>query len=499
MKLLRIEGVNLAHSIDDTENLSVRRGGSLMLLDAINVIAENNKAHLEKISTGASAGLFKVTGDVNTALVSINSLLAQEPYCHGTFVVNQIETAADFRQSEITAVAANRWSQMQSLSFSPKGLSVSAQVCTMDEVRPAAATATVKGEKQVVSASVQARQQHGRTMKQVFYRRILGDHYADRKSADDFEDIAGGSVSGLSPKTLIGKIAVFYADGNNFGNVARACKTADELTEWDNYIKGQRKALLSKLLDHASGKSYWKNAGALRLETLLWGGDELMFVVPGWCGLELAKLFIEQTKGMQYQVEGKIQQLTHACGLVFCHQQAPISRISHLAKELAEKGKQANRKTNSLNWLVLESFDHTGSGLDDYLRRRFVKATDWPDLVLNEVALASMTSDFASLRKELPRSAIVRVARALAEDRAFNDDGKINELVRRARLQVAKAGDEHAQSRFKDLWKHLHGADWLDEPTGPDDLGAWIKLAELWDYCPEWKPKEEVANRGEQA
>lgn len=495
MKLLRIEGVNLAHCIGDTEDLSTRRGGSLMLLDAIDRIATENTAHLEKISTGASTGLFKVTGDGATARKSIEDILKSEPFRYGTFVIDEIDRPdVDFPQAEIAATAANRWRQMQGLSFSAMGLGSASAVCAVDEVRPGRQEKTVKVDTRLVSDSVSSRRKEGLDAKRRFYQKRLGPDFRD-SFAEDFEGIASGPVAGLTPESLAGKIAVFYADGNRFGHIARDCKSASDLAAWDGYIKGQRLALLAKLLSHAAGRHYWRNGQALRLETLLWGGDELMFVVPGWCGLELARLFFDQTRGLRYPDRDSGQPLTHAAGLVFCHQQAPISRISQLAKALAEKGK-ANRETNSLNWLVLESFDHTGSDLDDYHTRRFKSAVNWSSLVLNPESLNHMVDDFAKIKNDLPRSAIVHITRALAEGRAFSREGKLNDLVRRARKQVATAGDEQTQATFKALWKHLHGEDWQDEPAGPDDLAAWIKLAELWDYCVKWP--ESRTDQGEQ-
>ena len=487
MQLLRIEGVNLAHSIDDTEDLSTRRGGSLMLLEVINEIETQCSKDLKRISTGASAGLFEVTGNADIAKSVIRSLLHQEPYRYGTFAVETVQANDGFPMLERATLAANRWQQMQSLSFSPMGLKGgNDQVCTVDEVRPASQEATVKGTQgQAISASVKARRDHGVTAKRQFYNRTLDNRYANLKFTSDFEAIATDPRVKLDPKTLDGKLAVFYADGNSFGGIARSCETPAALTAWDNYIKGQRKAMLSALLERASRQNRWQTkANALRLETLLWGGDELMFAVPGWCGLELAQLFFERTKDMRYPENGQGKPLTHACGLVLCHHQAPISRIAHLAKALAEKGKETNREANSLNWLVLESFDHTGAGLDDYLKRRFGPSLGWSDLALNGISLPILAENFSKLRKELPRSAIVRITRALAERRASDAQGEVMPLIRRARQQVAEAGGD----AFKALWPKLHpkAAPWDDATASADDLGAWLKLAELWDYCPDW-------------
>lgn len=499
MKLLRVEGVNLAHSIDDTEDLSTRRGGSLLLLKAIDEIAQKHPAALKPISTGASAGLFEVTGDSASTLESVKALLATSPYCYATFVVDLLESSLPFQQAEVAVLAANRWQQMSRLSFSATGLTASATgVCGVDEIRPASEGATVKGRKTTLSASVFARRQHGLDEKRNFYQRNLDSHYADLQFAADFEDIASAPPAGMIPQSLDGKIAIFYADGNTFGDIARACTTPDALLTWDVYIRGQRKQLLSALLERACSETHWQtDKQVLRLETLLWGGDELMFVVPAWCGLELATLFFERTTDMRYPDNPAGQLLTHACGLVFCHQQAPISRIAKLAKALAEQGKMANRQANSLNWLVLESFDHTGAGLDDYLLRRFgttgskQPAVSWPDLALNPDSLHALAQYFLPLKNELPHSAVVHIARAMAEGRAFSANGEEHPLVKRAHQQVCDAGAE----QFLALWKrlHPHAIDW-QEVAHPDDLAAWIKLAELWDYCPIGKNAQQGAD-----
>lgn len=512
--LLRIEAVNLRYCIEDTEDLSTRRGGSLMLLEAINDIAEHFKDELGNISTGASAGLFRIKNGKNGDIAKrvTKHLHDNATYRHGTFVVDVVPLSDEkhFHTAEIAAVAANRWQQMQSLSFSTFGLSAVKNVeCKVDEVRPAATTTEkFKGKENTpMSASVSARREHGKDSRREFYERILTTNgvnpFENLKYTDDFENLATQSVIELQPQTLDGKMAVFYADGNSFGKIARGCGTSKELEAWDTYIKAQRKALLAKMLQCAASANYWQTRKEeLCLETLLWGGDELMFVVPGWCGMELADLFFEQTKGMQYSdfnnekcthASGSDNQtkidkhkpvnLTHACGLVFCHHQAPISRIAHLAKALADKGK-ANREHDSLNWMVLESFDHAGGDLDRYLGKRFKIPPAWTDLALNPNSLAELRTVLPKLKCELPRSQMVSILRAMAENQSFDDERNPTAQTKRAYQQVAETGGDV----FANLWKRIHPetSDWDIEAASMADLGAWIKLVELWDYCPDW-------------
>jgi hypothetical protein len=524
-KLLRIEGVNLSNSIDDTEDLSTRRGGSLMLLNAIKDIQTELKSDLKPISTGASAGLFKIISDKNSDEIKskIKIILEnkEKPYRFGTFVLSEEEMNGEFQPAERSAIAQNRWQQMQSLSFSSEGLRPANEVCNRDEVRPASEPDyAYDGKKIKLSQSVKVRRFYGRNAKSAFYAKFL-DKDMKAKFADDFETISKGlndlalpEDEKIKPDTLDGKIAVFYADGNSFGKIANGCMDDGQLHEWDKHIRGKRENLLKELLKKINGNARWLNKEVLRFETLLWGGDELMFVVPGWCGMELAKFFIEQTKNWEFkhkEKDGKdiTTKLTHACGLVFCHHQAPISRISALAKDLAEQGKIANRiaklDVNSLNWIVLESFDQAGGDLDEYLKEKFKGPMPWKNLALSPDAVSAMSEKMPELKVKLPRSAIVKIVRALAEGKttslepkASSSEPKENEklkpadLIERAYCQVHEVATED----FKILWKLIHPdpqkAEWQDwsftnsenkPKVDLSDLAAWIKLIELWDYC----------------
>lgn len=500
MKLLRIEGVNLNHSILDTEDLATRRGGGLMLLNAINDINDIEvvtKGRLKKISTGASAGLFEIIGiSEEEAREIVATALAnpKRPYCYGTFVVDVHEDPnKDFLLAERMVVAKNRWQQMQKLSFSPFGIistrvNKETPICIIDEVRPATTTTTVAAEKQQpVSASVKARREYGNDAKQDFYEKITETQY-NNQFARNFDDIAIAPHQSVTPASLAGKIAVFYADGNGFGKIARNCKKAEDLTSWDNHIKTQRSKFLTELLQHAETQPHWKNNSVLRLETLLWGGDEFMLVVPAWCGLELAQRFIAFC---ERQEEYDNKTLTYACGLVFAHRQAPISRLTQLAMQLAEKSKE-NRSINAVNWLVLESFDHTGGGLDDYLQRQFGDRLKWQQQALTHSMLNAIHQQLPTLKDDLPRSNIVRIARMLATKENLSEEER--QLLQRAYKQVGEAGG----SIFEALWEALHPDQkaWKTPDLNPDtfkedtnkedtknDFAVWIKLAELWDYC----------------
>ena len=57
---IRVEAVNICNAIADTNNISIIRGGSLLLKQAIEDIKKKFEKEVEAISTGASIGVFRV-------------------------------------------------------------------------------------------------------------------------------------------------------------------------------------------------------------------------------------------------------------------------------------------------------------------------------------------------------------------------------------------------------------------------------------------------------
>ena len=523
--LLRIEAVNLAACIDDTEDLSTRRGGSLMLLQAVQEMARRFSDRMTAVKTGASTGLFELhPGQDAPALAeAIRAELRGHPlYRHGSFVV-EAAAAEGFHSAADATLHAGRWRQMRSLSFSPVGLADAADgPCRIDEHRPASATNTFKGQRDTpVSASVAVRRGHGREHKQDLYEQELAQlppaeqnpHWRGLRYTADFEDLAQEPCLSVEPATLVGKIGVFYADGNGFGQRLRDCGGAEEVRAWEAHYSLARRRFLAAVVERARSEPRWQTAtGALRLETLLWGGDELMLVLPGWCALELADLFFEATAGLRWPADAAAEdsdkRLTHACGLVLCHLQAPISGISQLARRLAERGKKVRHNADSLNWMLLENFDQAGGDLDGFLATRYPgSGLGWPDLTLTPAALATLRRNLPDLKPLLPRSALLRAARLMVERVLPGDPA--HRLLRRSWLQVHGAvADAAAQLRWQACWRAVHpeGRAWperlpaLDDTVlwtdliQPRDLAAWITLLELWDYLPHWSaPPAETA------
>lgn len=488
--LLRLEAVNLRQVIDDTDELSVRRGGAYMLLKAVNQVAQRFEGALEPISLGASVGLFAVReGKPDDLRQKVADFLCiKHPFRHATFVVS-VASGEDFARTVESCVAANRWQQMRSLSFATQW-GQGTEVCGIDEIRPASSVdKRFKG--QSCSASVAARASFGRRLRQNFYQTELDQADLPYTFTDDLEKLSAFNASDSAyahlPATLSGKVAVFYADGNGFGNIQRACSTPDALREWDDEIKKKRRALLAELLKRLAATPLGKTtpsgttaASALRLETLLWGGDELLFVLPGWLGLDFARCFFEISADWRH--EGK--PLSHAAGLVLAHHNAPIRQLQHLAKHLAEQAKDdGDKDRDTLSWVVLESFDTTGDDLQRYWQKSAVEdpsqpGAGWRKLRLKAEQLAALSA-CEPLKALLPRSALVRTLRSLA---AGSAEAELS-LIQSAYASTHAALDEAQSAILARLWTAF-GTTWQPKPTAPPwaDAVPLTALLNLWDY-----------------
>lgn len=466
---LRMEGGNLANVIEDTQDLSTIRGGGLLMLHAVQK-AKEWMPDLHEISTGASAGLFSFTEASSLEAEKVCNALEKKfkedaSYKHFTFVIDVVEKTLDFTADREKLLALNRYRQMQSPSIAFPAMDSRCKLpCITDLVRPQSTNEKhcVKND-QRVSESVYQRRKYGKDEKQKFYEKETG--ISDlKKFASDFNSIASDPQQG----NLNNKLAVIYLDGNGFGNFQKSCGTADDLQTFDKEIKGKRKAFLKALFEEKICKDDgWlfkgKEGDEYRFEILLWGGDEMIFVVPAWKGWESLLFFYQQTKTWEYNGNP----LFHAGGLVFCHHKAHIHRITALAKELAEMAK-LDRKRNLFVVKALESFDHIGQDTEGYFKAQAEKITGEKDcfrpFLLDGEKMAEIAEAVAALKRaEFPRSKIYRYLKELHAGKS--DD---------ATETIAKAiKDSGCDDALKALSGLLNG-----------EAMRWQQIAELWDYLP---------------
>jgi hypothetical protein len=476
---IRVEAVNLSNFIFDTTDLSTVRGGGLLLLAAIDKI-KTRFNQLEPISTGASSGLFSFTVsslEEAKALQQqvVNFLSKDKRLKHATFVVDTSPVSDNFNKDKEKLLVLNRWQQMQSPTVVFPGKSKQTSqgkhlfkrpVCEIDLIRPTVHKMTKKkGQRHnFYSGSVFERRQYGRKLKQKFYRDEIS-------KLDQQFDVNQNFVSDLTELTddehegnLHGKMAVIYLDGNSFGSLQRGLDQKG-LQNFDETIKKYRRKFLHDLLvEITQSEDYaWFYENKIRLEILLWGGDEIMLVVPAWKGWWTLNFFFQASENWGFNKKT----LTHAAGLVFCHHNAPIHRIKGLAYQLGElakaktdaQGNKIGRTANYVAYQVLESFDHTGLEIEEFREQRLGSS----GIKANDLIIAGNKMDqdgklMADVKAVLPKSRVYKIINALLHDPTQIDK------------QIQKAKEELDES--------LQNSPVLTEAT------FWLHLIELWDYVP---------------
>ncbi|MGH6815278.1 MAG: Cas10/Cmr2 second palm domain-containing protein, partial [Hyphomicrobiaceae bacterium] len=382
------------------------------------------------------------------------------PFAHLRFVTGLVELKGDEKLALAGAQAAARFRQLQSSGPRRPPPSKADAVCAIDRRRPADTKIWVKktvdpadrasGEDEdssysariEVSSSVAARRHYGRWARQRFYPAELRDETAAGLGfADSLHDIVARPPDN-TPLALRTKIAVFYADGNKFGSIRKALaqKKKSAFAAWGTFsqrlVEQQREKLLKPLVAKfrektGNGSTELKRfamvnrerrklpAYLLRLETLLWGGDEVTFVVPSWLGWWLAREFFRLTKG--WHIED--HPLTFSAGLVFTSYKTPIRDARELARTLADIAKAAHPEdaVDALEVEALESVDPPLDGIEG-LRERL--AGVWKDErntdVLTIEDIETFWSKIAACKRaeprddSVPRSQIYRILRAMA-------------------------------------------------------------------------------------
>ena len=529
--LLRAEAINIYGGVLDTDQLSVVRGSGLLLREAIRQIAKPDDATLKAkigtvqswkpISQGASIGLFRFESPTPDHASAVRQAVIDFLNNHAQFrLFTFVVAVTPWPESESFSIASERLltdircqqQRQPSLAFDPAVDQYEDKpACAWNRMRPANPANEVERDPEtvVLSESVYQRYLYGRSAKKAdetstplarFYQEETSDADAEVKRlldtvkfAHDFHQIAHAPDLG----TLSDKLAVFYADGNRFSRIVRELADETELHGFDQDLRDKRKKLLTGLLRWADATPGMRRGKrGLRFEVLLWGGDEIMVVVPAWCGAALLAQFFALTAGWQPKIpethRASLQHdnkpaltadgyMTHAAGLVFCHTKTPIARIRALANELADRAKDALGASvaNVYEVAALESIDYPAEALDDYYRHRFgaTASNAWkPRRAVSSEALGELRKKLA----ELPRRQVYDLAHCLA---AGNGDAIGKRKARMKKLLGAQA-DPIAAALHAALGPHPAGGQVMSGAVGFDSLDnwVWLHLRELWDY-----------------
>jgi len=499
---IHAEAFNLDHSVYDTHDISTIRGGSFILLDAVKHLKKAID-RLEPVATAASKGVFAYedpgglaaqrTGMVQQVLRTLHDTTGG----HATFLVaveedipNDFPLVLDRLEAEV------RRQQWRMPTVVVPSFTATDQECYFDGWRPGVYTINPDAAENKISAATYYRRRRGRELKHtLFWELFGGKEFEDDLCAKDLGKLATHPAKGI----LDGKIAFIHVDGNSFGRIRKEkCTNPPTRKAFDDLVQERRRSFLRDLRRAALADSDFcvPSSAEMRLEVLLWGGDEFDLVVPAWKGLEVLERFYRIADGLTF--EGV--PMTHRAVVIFCHYNAPILQIRRLAERLLDMSKNdikrqfkaafatdptlasidpkdrdqqlewlSNAKYgNAARYLVLESFDMLRGSLEQFLERYYGR-TDTSDLLLYGQKMSELRSNLHTICRAAPKGRVVEIAQAISR----GDEAIANEL--RKRLPDSIAPDQRDAVLAA-----------IDALMNDNNIG-WYLLADLWDYAEEWK------------
>lgn len=490
--LLRIEAINIGAVCDDTDDISIRRGGSLLVrqavIDAGAWLGEHlSQDRFEPVSVGASIGTYGLKLEPRDNPQTLIEKLADyinkdEHYRLACFALAICPYESDYHLIREKLLAQIRYQQLRQPGRYAPPPSVSQDgVCDFDHLSPGAKK-TIKKQQRHIGESAKLRFEYGRDRRQKFYQEELkgfNDLPAINLDALKFTDDLHELSHNPGFENLSDKIALIYFDGNGFSAEQRDYgKTVSAQKNFDAGVREKRRAFLADLITCAADDPHFRtDAGELRLEVLTWGGDEFLLVVPAWQGWEVTQRFLNRhAPGFEFTGDNGVRRrLTHAGGLVFCGAKTPIARVRDLARNLANliKARKDNKDKNSFAYLVLESVDYPANGIDAYFKQRY-----------GEMAPHEFTeaSTFPLLASTLDHETVTELL------------SKVSSGLLHA-LGTAAARDGPESDAYKKQWERAEqilGANNLEKAQGwldqlfPNQKRVphwqWLHLLELRDY-----------------
>lgn len=555
----RFAAAELGSTVYDSNDLSTVRGGSLALLEIVRRVGERLEkvfgSRYRRLSSGASDLVYEIKGvdgqsesalrrDVAAVLEESRNqfwrLGESEAYvklADFTFLDAAVSTDAmaalghgDIASRIAAARAAAARQQYSILSVALPEITPSAEwsvhprPCAIDRLRPASETVRIGPRQARVSRFTARRRAFGREEREHFYNRILEQADAagaatikslgDLRFAVDLGQICvrdeGDEALALRLReSLHSKICVLYLDGNRFSDAfAALAGEPKKLAALSADIARRQALLLAAALDWLPGQAdlrFTTDDGEtrLRFQTLLWGGDEMAFVLPAWAAFDFLAAIepaLQYWQPMLGDAKLTEESLTHGVGLVFADRKMPIKLLRDLAEAVAvaakamypDAGAQAlahkKRQLPGAQALALDGLDLPETSAAPLRRRLFELPAALDDgamtaafqLQLPDETFVAALARWRGLRKALPRTRAHRLLRAIRDKagsltKAHRDpdyDFVRKELGRAATTALqagalAKAlfdaGDlRYAEARMLPLLTLLHLGDYLD-------------------------------------
>lgn len=471
--VLRVEGVNFGSCLFDTNDLSVVRGASLLLDQVAVPVGNALTAALGRSVTpdweGGSKAVFRFQADPGKAAqaeAAARASLAGNPWKYMTFVLDMVEEdgATD---AEVVAEARNRTRQFRQWTVADCAVPGAWRQDALDGMRPADPASTdAKGP---LSPGSAARREYGRQMRQGFLAQRIGRELPPGLIfADSFADLVADPPPDLSVSAK-GKIAVIHLDGDGFSAAAAALK---DPVRFAAELGARSRTILAALVadalaqEQAEGK---EAAPVLRMEVLVWGGDDVTLVVPAWRAVSTLRAFHAAAAG--WTIGGLPLGFTGAA--IIASHKAPVRRLVQLAGEAVDLAKAADAR-GACTIDIFESASPPEDGLAAHRARVWGNATP-ASLAFPGDRLDALIRQMARWRGEAGRlyPSRARLYRQLSRGLS---EAELMEEIGRDEVRVHGAARDEVGDLAQDM--RLPCGD----PAGRSLMTDLRLVCELWDY-----------------
>lgn len=373
---LRVEGVNFNDTLYDTNDLSVIRGSSL-LLEGIGrycsaAFRKNALEDIQEIYSGASHAGFHIGSDADVARNAKDILvraLAEPPYSYLSFVID-IGQGDSVDAALAAALRNNRIAQYRQWTIPDSSVDGALRQDALDGVRGATIKDEIKG---MLSPSTKARLDYGRAHRTDFLfqdrpdRSLLGGV----EFCQSFQDLVENPPAGL-PRSVKNKIAVIHLDGDSFGKASCAVGSEAFARALEDMFPRIRQRIVDDALEAEKAESGGVSS-LLRMEVLVWGGDDITIVVPAWRVFLFLEGFYDVIK--DWIIDGNA--LGFTAGVVIAQAKTPIRALTSLAEEAVGKSKSIGAR-GSVTFDIFESVALPDAGQLQIHRERFSKGLAVP-------------------------------------------------------------------------------------------------------------------------
>lgn len=240
-------------------------------------------------------------------------------------------------------------------------------------------------------------------VKSIGFSHSLEDMIHDPDDRDPETRLPRGVSLNLSP-ALQGKLAVIHLDGNKFGKFFDKASGVEDLKTRSQNMRQLQANLLVDLLDwmvpdgdtdplqndlivpeKLHSRIDQEKKDRIRLETLIWGGDEMLFVLPAWRGWEAVGVLEKALRKFIAPFEGDNSDcLTHSIGLCFANVKTPIRLMRQMADKLSDGAKYGDTietATFGFSVGIHDAIDISDGDIVGVRKRQFgYQEKDKPDL-----------------------------------------------------------------------------------------------------------------------